>query len=58
VAFCAVYHYIDLPIPSYCPQGSTFERTAGPPDPMDTKTVWKDLDLDLAVGLPREVHER
>ncbi len=39
-------------------QGSTHDRTAGPMDEQDTKTVWKDLDLDMAIKLPKELHER
>ncbi|KAJ9521064.1 hypothetical protein QJQ45_022785 [Haematococcus lacustris] len=39
-------------------QGSTFERTAGGADPGDAKSVFKDLDLDLAIQLPKALHEK
>ncbi|GFH05982.1 PIPK domain-containing protein, partial [Haematococcus lacustris] len=39
-------------------KGSTFERTAGGADPGDAKSVFKDLDLDLAIQLPKALHEK
>lgn len=40
------------------PQGSTFTRTSGTSDPNDPKSVFKDLDLDIALRLPRDLHDR
>jgi hypothetical protein len=39
-------------------QGSTYERTAGAADPSDPKSVFKDLDLDLTIQLPQELHNK
>lgn len=40
------------------PQGSTYTRTAGVADPKDPKSVFKDLDLDLQLRLPKDLHDR
>lgn len=41
------------------PQGSTFTRTSGPhADQHDPKTIFKDLDLDMTIRLPTELHDR
>ncbi len=40
-------------------QGSTEGRTSGHKvDPNNPKTVFKDLDLDLTLRLPRPLHQK
>lgn len=39
-------------------KGSTHTRTAGAANPQDPKSVFKDLDLDIKLLLPKDTYER